>query len=91
MYIFLRYKLGIVTPLALPASTAEHPLCVVEMHHQPKRISPLLSKQTSHPLQHAILLWVIRMVFARNLEDCGEGIGEVIDVIANTLCDLVDE
>lgn len=36
----------------------------------------LLSKQTSHPLHHAVLLGVVRVVFAGNLEDRREWIGE---------------
>lgn len=52
--------------------------------------SSLLSKQTSHPLQHAILIGIVRVVFAGDLEDRGERIAEGIDAIANTLCDLVD-
>lgn len=42
----------------------------------------LLSKQTTHPSQNTVLLGIIRMIFAWNLEDRGEGSGVGIDSVS---------
>lgn len=59
-------------------------------HRKPltTNIPALLSKQTAHPLQYTVLIRVVRVVFTWDLEDSGERIGEGVDTVADTLCDL---
>jgi hypothetical protein len=55
----------------------------------------LFSKQASYPAENAVLLWIIRMVFARNLENRREsgriGIDSVSYFIGNLERDLEHE
>lgn len=48
----------------------------------------LLAEQSSHTLENTVLLGVVRVVFARNLEDSGEGVGECVYCVADALCNL---
>jgi hypothetical protein len=52
----------------------------------------LLSKQPPHPLQHTVLLWVVRVVFGRNLEERWESGCVCLDAVSYLLRNvLVDE
>lgn len=48
----------------------------------------LLPKQPSHPLQHTILVWIIWMVFTRNLKHGGEWVGERVDTCPDSFRNL---
>lgn len=48
----------------------------------------LLSKQTADSSQHTVFLWVIRVVFARYLEDRREGSGVSIDAVTYPVSNL---
>ncbi len=48
-----------------------------------------LAKQPSHTLQDTVLLGIIGVVFAGDFEDSGEGIGEGVYAMADSLCDLL--
>lgn len=48
----------------------------------------LFSKEPSHPPQHAIFLWIIRMVFAGNLENGRKWIAEPVHGVSNLLGNL---
>lgn len=48
----------------------------------------LLSKQPAHALEDTVLLWVVGVVFAGDLEDSGEGVGEYVYAVTDALCDL---
>ena len=51
-------------------------------------LAGLLAKQPPHALEHTIFLRIVRMVFAGDLEDCGEWIGECVDAVSDSFCDL---
>lgn len=55
---------------------------------QTKHNPPLLSKQPPYPAQHAVLLRVIWVVFARDFEDGREGGGVCIDAVSYPVRDL---
>jgi len=48
----------------------------------------LLAKQPSHTFENTVLFGIVRVVFARNLEDGGEGIGKCVYSVADALCNL---
>lgn len=48
----------------------------------------LLSKHAADTLEDTVLLGVVRVVFAGDFEDGGEGIGEGVYTVTNALCDL---
>lgn len=48
----------------------------------------LLAEQSSHTFENTVLLGVVRVVFARNLEDSREGVGECVYGVADALCNL---
>lgn len=50
--------------------------------------SSLFSKQPAHTLEDTVLLWVVRVVFARDFENGREGVGERVYTVTNALCDL---
>lgn len=53
---------------------------------------PLLAKQATNSPQHAVLLRVVRVFLARDLEDCGERGGICVDAMSDLVGDmLVDE
>ena len=51
-------------------------------------LAGLLAKQPPHALEHTVFLRVVRVVFAGDLEDGGEGIGECVDAVPDSFCDL---
>lgn len=48
----------------------------------------LLAEQLPHSSQHTVLLWVIWMVFGRNLEHSRESVLKLVNRISNLLRDL---
>jgi hypothetical protein len=65
-------------------------LCIV---HHPEPVghdtAPLFPEQPPHPTEHAILLRIVRVVFAWNLKDGRKRLGEAIDAVADPFRDLV--
>lgn len=59
------------------------------MYWSPRRdIRPLLSKQTTDPPQHAVLLGIIWMVFAWDFEDCRKSSSIGIDSVSYSVGNL---
>lgn len=50
--------------------------------------SRLLAKEAAHTPQYAVLLWVIWMILAGDLEDCGEGRGIGVYAMSDFVGDL---
>lgn len=48
----------------------------------------LFAKQPPHTLQYTVLLWVVGVVLAGDLENGGERVGERIDAVSDALRDL---
>lgn len=48
----------------------------------------LLAKETTYTLENTVLLGIVRVVFAGDLEDGGEWVGECIYGVADALCNL---
>ena len=48
----------------------------------------LLAKEPAHTLQNTVLLRVVRVVFAGDLEDGGKWVGERVYRMADALCNL---
>lgn len=53
-----------------------------------KHPTSLLAKQPPNTLQNAIFLGVVRVIFAGDFEDGGEGVGECVHAVTNALSDL---
>jgi hypothetical protein len=49
----------------------------------------LLSKQPLHPLQYAVLLRIVRVIFGGNLEQGREGCRIALDAVSYPFSDLV--
>lgn len=52
------------------------------------QLAPSLAKQSPHPPQHAVLLRVVRVVFAWDLEDGGKGSRVRVNAVADLVGDL---
>lgn len=71
----------------LPLSNIQSPIDTATPNTPPTS-SPLFPKESSHPSQNAVLLGVVRVVLARDLEQRREGGRVRIDAVTDALRDL---